>query len=268
MKIRPELLLCSLLSALPLSTLASSYEAFTEPEQDIAVAAPEAGIIAKILVKEGEKVKQSQVLATLDNRVLEERLKIAQAKAKSYGEVNSAKARQRLRQDILSRLQPLLSQGAAQQTEVAQARAEVEVARADVQSARENVNIYALEVDFIKAQIESRTLRSPIDGVVTDILKDPAEIVVPSDAHVLSVAQVSPLKVTIHVPTPEAVALQTEQAVQVKFPHFESLNTQGKIVFISPVTDAGSDTVEVVIRVDNQQNQLRSGLKCLVEITS
>jgi hypothetical protein len=41
---------------------------------------------------------------------------------------------------------------------------------------------------------------------------------------------------------------------------------QANIDFISPITDAGSDTVEVRLKLDNSAGMLRSGLKSIVNL--
>jgi len=50
---------------------AEHLETFTEPYSRVAVPAPEIGTIAEILVKEGDEVLRSQVLARLDDDVLQ-----------------------------------------------------------------------------------------------------------------------------------------------------------------------------------------------------
>lgn len=252
------------------SLAAVEYEGFTEPEQEIALSAPEMGVLKELKVKEGESVKVGQVLASLDNRVYHAQLAINKAKATARGLLQSAQAMQRLRQDMYNRLQNLRSQGAAQPAEVQQALAELEVAKAELQTARDTHEIHKLEVRLTEAQIERRTLRSPINGVVIDILKDPAEIVSSGGneaSHIMLIAQVDPLKVVVPIPTHEAVKLRVGQKVKVSFPRFDELTSEGEIVFISPVTDAGSDTVETKIRLDNSAGKLRSGLKCLVTVS-
>ena len=58
---------------------------YTEPYRLITVAAGEAGVIGEVLVREGDQVKQGQVLAKLDTAVLAAELEIARAEAKLAG---------------------------------------------------------------------------------------------------------------------------------------------------------------------------------------
>jgi len=265
--VQPAFLLLAALLLLP-TAYAQPYDGFTEPDQEIKVAAPEIGVLATLNVKEGQTVKQGQVLATLDNQVLVAGLAVARAKAKASGRLNAAQALQKLNETKLSRLQPLLARGAAQQAEVDQVSAELSNARASAQAAREELQVSALEVKQIEAQIERRTLRSPINGVVIELKKEVSELVggTANEPQVLTVARIDPLLVTIHVPTSEALKLSLDQKVAIEFPAYTPASAEGTVTFVSPITDAGSNTVKIKIRLDNSAGKLRSGLKCLVKL--
>ena len=242
----------------------TTYDSFTEPHQEIQIAAPEVDILSELNVTEGETVKTDQVLAVLDNGVFEAALKVAEARKNAYGRLRSAQAIEKLRKEKLDRLLPLLRRGSAQQYEVLQAQIELESAKAEVNSARDTLRVDKLEYEKIKAQIGRRTIRSPIDGVVTEIKKDAAELVGGNEAHILTVAQINPLKTTIYVPNAVASRIQPEQTVTVTIFDAEQAQQEGKVTLISPITDASSDTVKVEISIDNAEGKLRSGVKSQV----
>jgi RND family efflux transporter MFP subunit len=245
---------------------AETYESFTEPEQSIDIAAPEVGVLASVEIKEGDQVKKGQVLARLDIQVLNAALAVAKARHHATGKIKASKALQSLHQNRLNRLLPLLARGAAQQAEIDQARSEFASAKANVQAAREARKIYALEAKQIQAKIEQRTLRSPINGVVTTVYRDPAELVTTSgeQALILTIAQVQPLQIVIHVPTPVALELVLGQKLAVEFTDYPIKQAEAEVKHIAPITDAGSDTVKIRLQLPNEKNQLRSGIKVLV----
>jgi multidrug efflux pump subunit AcrA (membrane-fusion protein) len=39
----------------------------------------------------------------------------------------------------------------------------------------------------------------------------------------------------------------------------------GKVSFIDPVTDATSNTVKVIVEVNNEKEQLRTGVRCIIK---
>jgi len=253
-------------SFIAIASYATEYEGFAEPEREIKVAAPELGILQKISVKEGNRVKKGQLLASLETQILDAALSVAKAKMNAQGRLKSAQSIEKLRKDKLNRLLPLLSQGNAQQYEVTQAQIELEAAAAEVTAARDALNISSLEYKQIQAQIAHRQIVSPISGVVTDVVKEVGEIVGGNDFHVMTIAVLDQLVVAIRVPTAQALPLKTNQSVSVTFPGVELAPLQAKIATISPITDASSDTVKVEVNLINGKNKLRSGLKCLVKI--
>ncbi|EIJ43112.1 RND family efflux transporter, MFP subunit [Beggiatoa alba B18LD] len=247
---------------------AVEYEGFTESEQEIEVAAPEMGVLEAIKVKEGDKVKTGQVLVVLDSQILVAALAVAKAKKGASGRLTAARAIEKLRRDRLDRLLPLLAKGNAQQSEVSQTQIELESAVAETQAAREAMQISEMEYKQLETQIARRTLRSPINGVVTEVHKDVAELVGGNDVKVVTLVSTNPLQATINVPTAEALKLKTDQAVNVKFPQLELTPVAGKITYISPITDASTDTVKIIVQMPNPDGKLRIGVKCFVEVNS
>ncbi len=257
-------LIVASLCCFSVTSFAAEYESFTEPDKEILLAAPEIDVLTSIKVKAGDTVKAGETVAILDNRVYAAGLEVADAKRKATSRINAARAIEKLRQEKLNRLVPLLASGNAQQYEVTEARIELESAAAESKAAQETLRIDSLEYEQIRAQVERRILRSPIDGVVTVVKKEVAELVGGNDAHIMTIARINPLKTTIHVPTAEALKFKVGQSMQVRFVGLELPNVSGKISTISPITDASSDTVKIEVQMDNPQSKLRSGVKCVV----
>lgn len=262
MSVFPSITLTLCLLSAPL--WAASYDSFTEPNQEIALASPELDVLASLKVKEGDKVKKGQMVAALDNSVLDAALAVAKARKNATGQLKAAKSIAKLRKEKVDRLVPLLARGSAQQYEVSEARIELEAANAEIQAAQDVITENSLEYNRLQAQIERRRLRSPIDGVVTHIMRDPAELVGGNQAEIMMIASLNPLQVTVHVPTVEVLQLKEGQGVTVQFPELGFPSQSGKITFISPVTEASSDTVPVKVQFSNADYAIRSGVKCVV----
>src|SRR5262249_194932 len=73
------------------------YAGFTEPFRRIDVAAAERGTVAKLCVREGERVTKGQPLAILDKEVLEVSRAIATTAADAKGKLESATAERDVR---------------------------------------------------------------------------------------------------------------------------------------------------------------------------
>ena len=150
----------------------SGIEAFVEPFKTIQVPATELGTLISVDVAEGDEVVAQQKLAKMDDSILQASLAAAGAAKDAVGHLRAAQAELDLKDHQLAMLQDLRKRGNATQREIDRTLADRELASARLQSVREELAIRKFEYQRILAQIERRTLRSPIDGVVSSIDKD------------------------------------------------------------------------------------------------
>jgi RND family efflux transporter MFP subunit len=177
------------------------------------------------------------------------------------GRLDAALADLQLRQDRLAKLELLRVDGHARQEELDRASAEVAVAAANVRTAREDQLTKKLECERLKVQLERRTIRAPVTGVVTKLHKQLGEFVSPSNPDVLTVVQLDPLLANFTIMSHQAPELSIGQKVKLRL---LSGNTEivGVVDFIAPTTDAESGTVRVKVRLENSAGKLRSGERC------
>lgn len=227
--------------ALPLLALALVAQAdepailgYTEPYKTITVSVAEQGVITEMLVEEGARAAKGQILARLDTASLQAELEIIRAEAK-------------LQTTRLKRLEELSAANRSTPEELDRARTDLTIKEAQTRK--------------INAQIENRTLRSPVDGVVTEIKRDPSEAVSAANPHVLTVVQVDKLIVNLFLPPARAAAFQSGATVTLKLLD-EQRTADAKVEFVSPVTDFASGTVRVKFVLDNAAGAHRSGGRC------
>jgi RND family efflux transporter MFP subunit len=244
---------------------ANNVDSFTEPYRTINASSAEQGIITKMFVKEGDVVREGQVLASLDTDVLEAAMQIAKAGKESMGRIKSATAAVALKKERYTKLQTLQADGHAHPEEVARAKAELEIAQAELLAATEEQKIKELEYNRIAAQIERRKIISPIDGVVTKIHKEVSEQVAATDPVVLTLVQCDRLKVVFPVAAAEVARFSVGQKVTVYFPG-DTAAAKGSIESVSQVTDPESGTVRVRVVIENAQKRYRSGMACFLSI--
>jgi RND family efflux transporter MFP subunit len=256
--------LCSLAALVALGAAPTSpgkTDGFTEPFRTINVAAPEAGIITALRVHEGDTVRKDQVLAELDVDVLVAARDVAKAGSDAMGRVRSAQADMELKQERLASLRELLTRGNAYPQEVRRAERELKIAEAELLAAREDQQVKHLDCVRIETQIQRRHLRSPIDGIVTKVLKEQSEYVSSNDAAVVTVAQCDRLRVVFTVPAEQAVRLHAGQKVPLDLSG-ASEPVEGEVELVSQLTDPESGTVRVKVLIDNARGTHRAGVPC------
>ena len=228
--------LCHVLtcSVAPLQAEEPDILGYTEPYETIQVSSAEQGVIAEMLVKEGTRVPEGQILARLDTAVLRAELEIARAEAK-------------LQTTRLKRLEDLAAANRSTPEELERARTDLVIKEAQVRR--------------IEAQIDTRTMRSPIDGIVIEIKRHPSEAVSAANPHVLTVVQVDKLLVNLYLPPERAAPMSTGGTASLQLLD-EQTTTPARIEFISPVTDSASGTVRVKFVIENANGAHRSGGRC------
>ncbi len=233
---KPSKFLLAPLLALFAFTARADVPGYTEPYKTITVSAAEAGVIKELPVEEGTVVKQGQVLARLD---------IAQLDA----ELDIAKIQAELQRTKVERLEELARSQRAAKEELDRSRADLKIREAEIRK--------------IQAAIETRTMRSPVNGVVTEIKRDPSEAVSLSNPHVLTVVQIDRLIVNLFLPPFRAEKLRLGGSATLLLGE-KAQQVPAIVEFISPVTDAASGTVRVKFVMNNAEGKLRSGITAML----
>lgn len=260
------LLACGFALFAPLQSDAGTVEGFAEAYRHIEVATgSDSGLITQVLVKEGNTVTANQIVATLDTSVLEASLAIAKRRSELDGRLEAASAELSMRRKRLEKLYQLRNRGHASPAEIDRAEADFDVSEAQVKLANEERELATLECSRIKAQIEQRRLRSPIDGVVVEVFREVGESTQISDPRLLTLVQLDPLRVKFPVSVDQSADFSEGDNVSLQLPEFNSA-AQAVVEVVAPVLDAKSGTVQITCVIDNQDGNYRSGMRCLLEV--
>lgn len=214
---------------------AEDYTSYTEPNRSIEISAAEAGIIQEVFVKEGQTVKAGAVLARLDMRGIQQQVDIAREESDS-------------KRKRLDKLKELFTNKFASQEEV--------------EHAESDSIITDLKLKLAEELVERRTLRSPIDGIVTEMRFDLSESVGGANSHVATVVQVSPLRVQFNLKSSDARKHKPGDELTLFFPDINT-SGQGRLEFISPVTTAVVNTVRVTLVIPAPKPGLTAGMQCI-----
>ncbi|MCP4192047.1 MAG: efflux RND transporter periplasmic adaptor subunit [Planctomycetaceae bacterium] len=264
MLIRFVLAVCFLVGSLSSQGKSQSEaDAFTAPYQELELAVGDAGVLTEVNVRTGEAVEVGQILAKLDTRVLDASLQISQAKAKFFGAVNAATAERDLRGKQFRQIENLYGRGHATERELERAETDYRISNARVEMAREELLLHRLECKRIEAQIERRRIRSPIDGVVSDVNKEVGESFSLTDPHLMTIVQLNKLRAKFSLTPAESAGIQIgdQVSLRVTSPAREVI---ARVESVHPVIDAKSGTLIISMVIDNSKRKLRSGCRCFM----
>lgn len=253
---------------LPMSANAGPLQGITAPNADITLSFVVAGRVSEILVEPGTRVQKNQPLVHLFDEP--ERIQVQQLRALSEDRTKILAAEAELAQKRvdLKKLQQAKAKGAASVWEVEHLHLNVRIAELALESAKLEREQYRRQYDHARSQLTRMHLMAPMDGLVEEVNVEAGESI-GTLGPVLRIVQKDPLWIDVPVPLVQARDLEMGQDAWITFPeevaHDETPN--GKIINISGVSDAASETLRIRVEVPNPQ-QRPAGERVMVAFSS
>ena len=208
------------------------------------VRAKAAGTLLALNVAEGSRVKAGQVIGDIDLSDLESKLNDRSALVESA----QASLQEAERQNTAN--VGLAAQNFISSTALQSSQAKLDAARAQLKSAQAQLSVS-------KIGIREATLASPISGIVGKRYVVPGEKV-SAEQQVVTVVDLSTLELAGTVGTHEVSLLSPGQSVEVQV-EGQSKPVAGRIDRISPMAEAGTRAIGVVVVLDNRDERFRAG---------
>lgn len=205
------------------------------------------GVITKITVDEGARVKKGQVLVQLDAR--DARLRLDQARAA----LEAARVQLRAVQIEYDRTRSLYDQGAATKAVMDRAQAQLDAAQVGVTQAQ-------AAVAMAEKGVADTVVRAPMDGVVVAKLKSEGEMVTMMPPTVVLVVQdQSTLDLKFRLPEEQLAHVHAGDPVTATLTSL-GVTRSATVARVNPIVDPRTRTIEVVAELDNRDGALKPGL--------
>lgn len=211
----------------------SSVSCLLTPSVDIEIASPVIGVIKKVRVKRGDRVKKNQVLVELHAEVEKATLKLNRAQA-DYGKRTIDRNNDLYKRKLISE----------------QEKDEITM----------NNKIFSYEKEQTQALIEQKTIRSPVSGVVVETFLDQGEYV--GEEPIMKVVKLDPLYVEVVLPSSRFGSITKGDSAEVMLDTPLNSTHKAEVVIADPVLDAASGTFGVRLELPNPDHKLPAGLKC------
>ena len=178
-----------------------------------------------------------------------------------------------------ARTQSLVEQGAQSQQELDLATRNLEVAQANLASARNEIaaqqaSLSQSEATLAQAQanqaaaqqnLQDRTVTAPIAGVVGDLAYKLGDYVTPSNT-IANITDNATLELELRVPIEQRDRLQIGLPVELLSADGTQTAATGSISFISPQTNADTQTVLIKARFENSEGTLQDSQQVEVRL--
>ncbi|HEV8132826.1 MAG TPA: efflux RND transporter periplasmic adaptor subunit [Acidobacteriota bacterium] len=213
-----------------------------------------------------------------------------QEKLQSKAAVARAQADLKNAEQEYGRMEQLYRSGVVSKAELDRATAQRDVAQAQLESARQASTIteigprveeiHAAEaqlkqtraaLDYAETQLASTVIRAPVSGTVLQRMVERGEMVTPSAfgesgarTSVVSLADLNDLQIELDISQTDFARLKMGQRAEIIPEAYPNLRYRGYIAEIAPQADRAKSTVQVKVKVENPDEQLRPEMNARV----
>lgn len=210
---------------------AFSYLGTFEPVRQNTIGSDASGKIIRLNVEEGDRVSQGQVIAKIDDEMLQ--LQLENAEVNIEGQKND---------DI-------------RYTNLAKDNA---VPGVQVEKTKLGLKSAEIQKKQLQKQLRSTNITAPFSGVITKKLVDLGSVI-GGGSQIVEITDISSLKLTVSVPERDILKFKLNQDVSIKADIYGDRTFNGKVTNVSVQADK-SHNFKVQITVKNAQQDLMAGM--------
>lgn len=255
-----------------------------QPETEVVISSDVSGEIIEMPVKEGDRVKQGDLLVKIDPDLVESALNRAEA-ALNTSKANLMGAKARLAQSnsqfenakaSFQRNEKLYKDQVISQAEFDQAKANFEVAESDVKAAEESVqaakyNVRSAEATLSEAKenLGRTSIFSPMNGTITKLNKEKGERVVGTaqmaGTEIMTVADLAVMEVAVEVNENDIVRVNIGDTADIEVDAYLDEKFKGVVTEIANSANVTGASADQVTNFDVKIRMVRNSYEELIQ---
>lgn len=204
------------------------------------------GEVRQVLVREGERVSQGQVLAQIDTADLQARLDAQVAT------LEETKARWSIADKNRESNLKLLKQNFISQNAFDTTNSTLDASAAAVRSAEAQVRL-------ARNAMQDAVVRAPISGILAKKMVNGGEKVGP-DSPMFTLVDLAKMEIEAPAAASEIPSISVGQIATFKVDGFGDRVFEGRVERINPVTEQGSRSITLYLSVANRDGALKGGM--------
>ncbi|MFC3551348.1 efflux RND transporter periplasmic adaptor subunit [Lysobacter cavernae] len=217
------------------------------------VSAKITGKVREVLIEEGQRVEQGQVMATLDPIDADAERELANAQAgAARSQVDSVRARLAEAEANAHRLSTLVNQQLVSKAQYDEAIAARDSLRAELTTSQRNAKVASDRLRITDIGVDNTIVRAPFAGVVTAKAAQPGEIVSPLSAGggftrtgIGTIVDMDSLEIEVEVGEAFIGRVQPKMPVEATLNAYPDWKIPAEVIAIIPAADRGKATVKV-----------------------
>jgi RND family efflux transporter MFP subunit len=266
---RTQPLAVTVAAAAPMATAAGSASVldatgYITARRIATVSAKVTGKVREVMIEEGQRVEEGEILATLDDAEAQAALALVQAQYESARarldeiRTNAANARREYERQRSLDERRLTSASALDA-----ARTLVEALDGRLRAQEREVDVARETVDSAQVQLDNTIVRAPFAGVITVKAAQPGEMISPISAGggsirtgIGTVVDMESLEIQVDVNEAYINRVQPGQPVEAVLNAYPEWKIPARVIAIVPTADRSKATVKVRIALDERDARI------------
>jgi RND family efflux transporter MFP subunit len=231
---------------------------YVTARREATVSSKVTGKVTEVLVEEGNKVQEGQVLARLDDTNVKTSLRLAEAQLVSaHNALAETRVRIREAEQELQRQTGLLQSKIAAQADYDHAEASALALKARLEQQQADIGVAESQVASWQQQLDDTIIRAPFAGIVTSKNAQPGEMISPISAGggftrtgICTIVDMQSLEIEIDVNESYINRVDSGQPVESTLDAYPEWKIPCKVIAIIPTADRQKSTVKVRVGFD------------------
>lgn len=244
-----------------LTLTSDRFDCVIKPSMEVQLSSTASGVVKQMRVDRGDIVRAGDVIAQLKSDVEEANVALAKRQTEGAAKIAAAQARVDFFKAKHARIRDLNSKKIASDGSLDEIRMELAVAEQTLFEANFNQGVAKLELERAQAQLDQKTIVSPVNGVIVERSLAPGEFL-SDEKRLVRIASIDPLHVEAFVP----VALHGQVKVGGNAVIEPDAPIGGRytavIQVLDRVYDAASGTFGIRLTLANPELSLPAGIRC------
>lgn len=231
---------------------------YVTARREATVSSKVTGKVVEVLIEEGMKVHQDQVLARLDDTNVKAQLRFAEAQLDAArAAFDETKVRIHEAELELKRTTQLAKENIARQADLDTAQAQLDSLKARLVQQESQARVSESEVATWRQQLDDTIIRAPFAGIVTSKNAQPGEMISPVSAGggftrtgICTIVDMESLEIEIDVNESYINRVSPGQPVEAALDAYPDWKIPAKVIAIIPTADRQKSTVRVRVGFD------------------
>ncbi|MBN2668486.1 MAG: efflux RND transporter periplasmic adaptor subunit [Bacteroidales bacterium] len=244
-----------------------------QPEKEVKISADVSGEITELLVKEGDKIKEGQVLVKINPEIYQSQIERMEASLNaSKAQLLQSEAQLIDKENQFNRQKKLYEQNAISELEYEQAETNFKVSKASFDAANFSVLSSEASLKEAKENLRKTTIYAPISGTVSQLNVEQGERVVGTmqmtGTEIMRIANLNRMEVKVDVNENDIIRVKKNDTAYIEVDAYLDRKFKGLVTEIANSANTTGTSVDQVTNFEVKILILSSSYQDLIDTLS